>query len=56
MNKTQFYKNCPKTRKEFVVKFNNDYIFRNYAEMYGFRVIGENVILPNGMVANPTVK
>jgi len=56
MNKTQFYKECPKTRKEFVSKFRNDYIFRNWADVYGFKVIGENVIFPNGMVANSTVK
>lgn len=56
MNKTEFYSSCPKTRAEFVAKFNADYRFRNYAKLFGFAVIGENVILPNGKVANPTVK
>ena len=56
MNKTQFYKSCPKTRKSFVERFRSDYVFRNWAEFYGFVVIGESVIFPNGMVANPIVK
>jgi len=56
MNKTEFYRTCPKTRKEFITKYNSDYVFRNYATVYGFKVIGENVILPNGMVANTRVK
>lgn len=56
MNKTKFYQSCPTTRTEFVAKYNSDSIFRNYAKVYGFSVIGENVILPNGMVANTRVK
>ena len=56
MNKTQFYKNCPKTRKDFIKRFRSDYVLRNWAEVYRFSVIGENVIFPNGMVANPIVK
>lgn len=56
MNKTKFYASCPKTRAEFVKKYHTDFIFRNYAKMYGFSVIGENVIFPTGKVANSRVK
>lgn len=56
MNKTQFFASCPKTRSQFVAKFRNDYIFANYAKVYGFSVIGDNVIFPDGKVANAKVK
>lgn len=46
----------PKTRKAFIEKFKSDHIFKARAEYTGFRVIGENVILPNGKVASPRVK
>lgn len=46
----------PKTRKAFIEKFKSDHIFKARAEYTGFRVIGENVILPNGTVATPNVK
>ena len=56
MTKQAFYRACPKTRKEFVSKYNTDRVFRNWAQVFGFAVMGENVILPNGMVANCHVK
>lgn len=46
----------PKTRKAFIDKFNSDHIFKARAEYTGFRVIGDNVVLPNGTVATPRVK
>ena len=46
----------PKTRKAFLEKFHTDHIFKARAEYTGFRVIGENVILPSGKVATPCVK
>lgn len=56
MNKTRFFAQCPKTRAEFIKKFNSDYVFKNYAQNFGFMVIGECVIFPNGKVANAYVK
>lgn len=57
MTKAEFYKGCPKTRKEFIAKFRDNYVFRFWAEEFGFRVIGESVIFPDGQfVANPIVK
>lgn len=56
MNKTKFYKDCPKTRTEFCKRWAEDFRFRNSAKVQGFAVVGENVILPNGMVANNKVK
>lgn len=47
---------CPKTRKEFVEKMRNDRIFRQRAEIMGFALIGDNVVFPNGMVADTKVK
>lgn len=46
----------PKTRKAFLEKFKSDHVFKARAEYTGFRVVGENVILPNGKVASPLVK
>ena len=56
MTKQAFYATCPKTRKEFVNKYNTDRIFRNYAQVFGFAVLGENVLFPTGKVANAQVK
>ena len=56
MTKQAFYRSCPKTRKEFVTKYNTDRVFRNWAQVFGFAVLGDNVMLPNGMVANVRVK
>ena len=56
MTKQAFYRSCPKTRKEFVTKYNTDKVFRNWAQVFGFAVLGDNVIMPNGMVANAQVK
>ena len=56
MTKQAFYRSCPKTRKEFVTKYNTDRVFRNWAQVFGFTVLGDNVIMPNGMVANAQVK
>ena len=56
MTKQAFYRTCPKTRKEFVTKYNTDKVFRNWAQVFGFAVLGDNVMLPNGMVANAKVR
>ena len=56
MTKQAFYRNCPKTRKEFISKYNTDRVFRNWAKVFGFSVLGENVIFPNGDVAGRHVK
>ena len=46
---------CPNTRKAFLAKWNTDGVFRVKAELAGFRVIAENVIFPNGKVADTRV-
>lgn len=56
MNKTKFVAMCPKTRREFVAKFRNDNVFRNWAQVYGIAVVGECVIFPDGKVANARVR
>lgn len=56
MTKNQFLAVAPKTRAEFVRKYNSDRVFRNYAKVYGITVVGENVLLPNGTVADRHVK
>jgi hypothetical protein len=47
---------CPNTRAEFVRKWNSDASFRVKAELAGFKVICENVVFPNGKVADTRVK
>ena len=47
---------CPNTRAEFVRKWNSDASFRIKAELAGFKVICENVIFPDGKVADTRVK
>lgn len=47
---------CPNTRAEFVRKWNSDVSFRVKAELAGFKVICENVVFPNGKVADTRVK
>lgn len=48
---------CPKTRKDFIEKFNSDRVFRARAEYTGFQVLcGTAVKLPNGKIAGATVK
>ena len=47
---------CPNTRVEFIAKWNTDPMFRARCEVKGFKVMFDNVILPNGKVATPTVK
>lgn len=47
----------PNTRAEFIRKWNADVSFRVRAELAGFRVLfGENVVLPNGKIADRRVK
>lgn len=46
---------CPNTRKAFIAKWNSDGVFRAKAQLAGFRVIAENVIFPNGKVADTRV-
>lgn len=47
---------CPNTRAEFVRKWNSDASFRVKAELAGFKVICENVVFPDGKVADTRVK
>jgi len=47
---------CPNTRTEFVQKWNSDAEFRVKAELAGFKVLFENVIFPNGVVADSKVR
>lgn len=56
VNKTRFFRSCPKTRAGFVSLFNSDYKFRNSAKVLGFNVIGDTVIFPSGKVANAHIK
>ena len=46
----------PKTRVEFINKWNNDHVFRNRAMCMGFRVAFGSVFFANGMIANKDVK
>lgn len=46
---------CPNTRKAFIAKWRADGSFRVKAELAGFRVIADNVIFPNGKVADTRV-
>jgi hypothetical protein len=46
----------PATRAAFVQKWNNDGLFRIKAELAGFNVLFENVILPDGKVLDRRVK
>ena len=55
MRKLKF-EECPKTRAEFVRKYKEDNIFKAKAEYSGFKVIFDNVILPNGKVAPTNLK
>lgn len=49
-------KDCPKTRAEFVKKYNSDHVFRQRAECTGIRVIADCVIFPDGKIASKRVK
>lgn len=55
-DRAKFYYDCPRTRAEFVTKFRNDPKFRNTAQVFGFNVIGDNVIFPTGRIADSNVK
>ena len=46
---------CPNTRKAFLAKWKADGSFRAKAQLAGFRVIAENVIFPNGKVADTRI-
>jgi len=46
---------CPNTRKAFLAKWKADGSFRVKAQLAGFRVIAENVIFPNGKVADTRI-
>lgn len=46
---------CPNTRKDFLAKWKADGSFRAKAQLAGFRVIADNVIFPNGKVADTRV-
>ena len=46
----------PNTREGFVAKWQNDAMFRAKAQLAGFNVLFENVMLPNGRVADKRVR
>jgi len=46
----------PNTRAAFVRKWNADGLFRAKAELAGFKVLFENVVLPDGRIADTRVK
>lgn len=46
----------PNTRKGFIAKWQNDAIFRAKAQLAGYNVLFENVIFPDGRVADRRVK
>jgi hypothetical protein len=46
----------PNTREGFVAKWQNDAIFRAKAQLAGYNVLFENVIFPDGRVADMRVK
>lgn len=46
----------PNTRAEFIQKWNADAVFRAKAELAGFKVLFDNVVLPTGKVADRRVK
>lgn len=48
--------NCPKTRVEFIKKYNTDRIFRNKVVCADIKIVGENVVFPNGQVADTHIK
>ena len=51
------FEECPKTRVEFIKKWNEDRVFRARAQYTGFDILfNENVILPNGKIAGAKVK
>ena len=52
MTKFQLFEVAPKTRPAFIAKYKTDYIFRNWCNVYGISVIGDNVLFPNGKIAN----
>lgn len=47
---------CPNTRKAFLAKWKADGSFRVKAQLAGFRVIADNVIFPDGKVADTRVQ
>ena len=46
----------PNTREGFVAKWRDDATFRAKAQLAGFNVLFENVIFPDGRVADKRVK
>jgi hypothetical protein len=51
------FEECPKTKAEFIAKWNSDRIFRARAQFTGFDILfGTNVILPDGKIAVAKVK
>jgi hypothetical protein len=46
---------CPNTRKDFLAKWKSDGSFKAKAQLAGFCVIADNVIFPNGKVADTRV-
>lgn len=47
---------APKTRAEFVQKYNSDNVFRSRAQAVGITVVMGNVLFPTGRVATPKMR
>lgn len=45
----------PNTRAAFVEKWNSDNVFRSKAKDAGFNVVFENVIFPDGKIADTRI-
>ena len=51
------FEECPKTKAEFIAKWNADRDFRFRAKASGFKVLfGTNVVFPTGKIAGEKVK
>ena len=51
------FEECPKTKAEFIAKWNADRDFRYRAKASGFKVLfGTNVVFPTGKIAGEKVK
>lgn len=49
-------KDCPKTKAEFIDKWNRDHVFRARAKATGINVVFDTVVFPDGKVAGKRVK
>ena len=51
------FEECPKTKADFIRKWNSDRVFRARAQYTGFDILfGTNVVFPDGKIAGAKVK